>query len=244
MSANPEPRAPSVRRARRTLGDALTLRIDPILVATGTARLTPLIRSRRAAVRRLGLPRQWEQRLMRLVRETHPFVLDDTLYPDRSPISSSGKFRRLASLVEHLDAPELSAWWQEGIERLATGRTLKVKFTPFSPDGILRTRAELDRYLDAYLLPLITSIRERGYVEDLAGTPGEVTVGPRGEIEKGERATHRFIIAHLLDVRDVPVRVVFVHEDWWATSTSGRTDRQRLASAVDALRGVAEAHRR
>ena len=229
---------PTVARAQRTLGAALELRVDPTEIATYATGKLPLVRRARQRLSALPLPTGIEQRIINLVSNRHPFVLEADQYPDHWPIEDDPKYRRLTDLLDHIDRPESTSWWTYALERIAADGHYRMK------DGPVTDEAGLRRHLESYLLPLVEHFRQEGYRADLDDEPGQVHVGADGSLHKTNKGAHRFLLARRFGGDALRVRVVCVHTDWWAVSTTGRTDRARLLSARDALRGVAEAHRK
>jgi hypothetical protein len=245
-------RRPTLRTAQRALGDALIVRIDPRTVDLQVTGKLPLVRRARARIEALPapLPATLVDVALRAVARTHPFVLTAADYPAAWPLDGTAKVARLVDLVAHLDDPRSSRWWTDHCELLGAGETLRLGGT------LVTDRDGLGRHLDGYLLPLITSMSRDGYREDLGAEHGIVHVGADGSLHKANKGNHRFALARILGLTDVPVRIQCVHETWWGsvtgsgagrggtTARGGRSLRARLGLVRDALRGVEDAHTR
>jgi hypothetical protein len=229
----------TLSHAERSLGPALELAVDPRKVMTYATGKLPGVRRARARLASLpfALPEPIELRLLDAVARRHPFVLDSSAYPAHWPVAEDPKYLRLADLLDHLDDPESTSWWTYALERIAIDGHYRMK------DGPVVDEAGLRRHLETYLLPLIAGFERDGYRADLEDEPGRVLIGPDGSLHKTNKGAHRFLLARRFGGEPLRVRVMCVHADWWLARTSGRTDRERLASTRDALRGVAEAHR-
>jgi hypothetical protein len=226
-------------RAERQLGSDLELRVDPRRIMTYATGKLPGVRRARARLAALPfpVPGPIERRLLDGVARRHPFVLTASDYPAHWPVAEDPKYLRLEDLLDHLDAPESTTWWSYALERIAEDGHFRMK------DGPVTDEAGLRRHLETYLLPLIAAFERDGYRADVDDEPGRVHVGQDGSLHKTNKGAHRFLLARRYGGEPLRVRVMCVHADWWRASTSGRTDRDRLESARDALRGVAEAHR-
>ena len=230
----------TLARAERLLGPALSLTVDPARLTTYATGKLPGVRRARGRLDALPvrLPSGIEQRVLDVVARRHAFVLPADRYPAHWPVTEDPKYLRLMDLLDHLDRPESTSWWTYALERIAADGSYRMK------DGPVTDEAGVRRHLETYLLPLVRAFEQDGYRADLDGEPGRVHVGPDGSLHKTNKGAHRFLLARRFGGDPLRVRVTCVHADWWRVSTSGGTDRQRLASARDALRGVAEAHRR
>ncbi len=228
------------RTALDALGEDATLWIDPATVGTGVVPKFPYLRRLASRVEPGVSPsRRRAYRLaLKVDAALHPFVLDESAYPQQVAFDARDKVHRIVDLVRERHRPEASAWWCFHAAKLGEEGEVRLR------DRTVRDEAGLAQYVDEYLLPLIESIEQDGWRQDRATSPGSVLVGPDGSLHKAEKGTHRFAIARAVGVPLVPLRVRCVHHAWWSSSTSGRSGRARLASTRDALRGVAEAHRR
>lgn len=230
----------SIDRARRQLGPALTLAVDPSRITSYATGKLPLVRRARSRIERfpLPIPGGFSQRLLDRVARQHPFVLGRDLYPPSWPVAQDPKYLRLIDLVDHLDDPESTSWFTYALQRIEEDGSFRMK------DGDVTDADGVRRHLERYLLPLITDFARDGYRADLDDDPGRALIGPDGSLHKTNKGAHRFLLARRFGGDPLLVRVSCVHADWWHAATRGRSDAERLGSAPDALRGVAEAHRR
>ncbi len=238
MQRSLSPRA-RARTALDVLGEDATLWIDPATVGTGVVGKFPYLRRLSSLVEPYGSPPgEARHSTLRVDSALHPFVLAPSAYPQQVAFDTRGKVHRIVDLVRERHRPEASAWWHFHTSKLEGKGVLRLR------DRTVRDEAGLAQYVAEYLLPLIESIERDGWRDDRATSPGYALIGPDGSLHKAEKGTHRFAIARAVGVPLVPLRVRCVHHAWWSSSTSGRSGRARLASTRDALRGVAEAHRR
>jgi len=226
-------------RAVRMLGPALDLAVDPARITVYATGKLPGVReaSSRLDALPVRIPASVRSAALGLVARRHPFVLGADRYPRHWPIDEHPKYLRLTELLDHLDAPESTSWWRDAMERVEEDGSFRMK------DGPIVDEAGLRRHFETYLLPLVAAFERDGYRADVDVSPGRVHVSADGTLHKTNKGTHRFVLARRFGGDQLRVRVTCVHADWWEASTSGGTSRARLASARDALRGVAEAHR-
>jgi len=229
----------TLSQAERQLGPSLDLAVDPRRILTYATGKLPGVRRARARLDVLPfpVPESVGLRLLDRAARRHPFVLDASVYPAHWPVAEDPKYLRFEDLLDNLDAPESTTWWSYALQRIAEDGYFRMK------DGPVTDEAGLRRHLETYLLPLIATFERDGYRADVDDEPGRVHVGPDGSLHKTNKGAHRFLLARRFGGEPLQVRVTCVHADWWRASTHGRTDRDRLVSARDALRGVAEAHR-
>jgi hypothetical protein len=229
----------TLAHAARALGSSLELQVDPARITTYATGKLPKVRRARQRLDSLPvrLPSGLTARLLENAARRHPFVLDADLYPAHWPVAEDPKYLRLMGLLDRLDAPESTEWWSYALRRIDEDGFFRMK------DGPVVDEAGLRRHLTTYLLPLIAAFERDGYRADADHEPGRVHIGPDGSLHKTNKGAHRFLLARRFGGDALRVRVTCVHTDWWEANTEGRTDRARLASAHDALLGVAEAHR-
>jgi hypothetical protein len=228
----------SLARARRALGPALELRIDPRSVVTYATGKLPGVRAARARFEAapIPVPARLIDRALAVVERRHPFVLSDDRYPRTWPIAEDPKYLRLEDLLAHLDDPERTTWWSYALERIEADGSFRMKDGPVHDEGGLR------RHLETYLLPLIAVFAQDGYRAELDPSPGGVHVGPDGALHKTNKGAHRFLLARHFGGEPVRVRVVCVHQRWWVSATDGPSEARRLSTAETALRDVQERH--
>ena len=229
---------------RRNLGDRLRIDVDPALVEGWVISELPLVKLARKSPRLARLPGPVRHLWLRRLTEQHPFVLEPLDFPEVVPLDEHTIARWVTDLVcVHRDDPTSSLWYRDlcaAIER--DGHVA-------SHGGVRTSDAEVEQFLTGYVLPLVDSIEQHGYDPSVTGEIGWAAIGPSGEVLKTKRTTHRFFIARALGKPTYPLEVAIVHADWWqgvfpdarrpGLAPPGWEDR-----LTDALRGVAEAHRK
>ena len=229
---------------RSHLGDRLHIEVDPARVEGWI--WSELPRKKRARNGRLAplLPAHVRGLWFKELTRRHPFVVRARDFPDVVPLTEYTISRWVTDLVRvHRDDPTSSLWYRDLCAAIERDGSVA------SHGGVRTSDAEVEEFLTGYMLPLVDSLERHGFDRAIAGEVGWAAIGPSGEVIKTKRATHRFFIARALGLPSVPLEVAIVHADWWR-SVFPASRRPGLATPgwenrlTDALRGVAEAHRR
>lgn len=146
-------------------------------------------------------------------RVAHP--LQPFIIPDRAmvaieiePIESNDEYLLMQDLIANLDAPEKSMWASllcQEIARNGVARYKKLKFKDCS---------EVQVFLNSYMRPIIISIKEQGWQEEL-GDIGSGLISPLGELLKTGSGVHRFYICRILKLSRVPIRITGISSTYF-----------------------------
>jgi hypothetical protein len=205
---------------RERLGSRLDIRVTPERVTGWVWSELPLAKKARNGRLAPLLPPRVRGAWLARIRRRHPFVLDRRRFPAVVPIEEYEISRWVTDLVlVHRDTPEKSLWLRDVVARIERDGWAD------SHGGRYHSRDAFERFLNDSMLPLIASIEQHGFDPGRTDETGWALIGPRGEVFKTKRATHRFFIARALGVPTFPLRVAAVHTDWWRTvlpETRGR----------------------
>ena len=224
------------KQARLLLADALELRIDPRRIARSVTRLERHLV--KVVHRRIPLPAPAVKGGLNALGPRLPFVVGPRFFPNPKPLSANRSSLLMEDLVLNREQPELSLWWQDRLDQLATDGFTIVKGRTFRDLDAVR------QHLYSYLLPMLEGLSRNGWDDSIAGSgPGFASIGANGELLKAESVNHRVFLSRALGVREFPVRVRTVHRDWWEANVLKGRRTAPLGDAQEALRAVAEAHR-
>lgn len=143
-----------------------------------------------------------------LVQESVPYIIPGDLYARPTAVADLPKYRAVADLVEHRDDYTRSRWYQSLCGVIESGDVARHK------GYTMRTMRDLDAFFENYLLVLIDTMAETGYVHRPSDDVGYVTIGASGEVHKANAGEHRFMVAKIVGTSRIPVRVSGVHAAW------------------------------
>jgi len=197
---------------REHLGSRLDIRVTPERVTGWVWSELPLAKKARNGRLAPLLPGYVREAWLARIRRRHPFVLDRRRFPAIVPLEEYEISRWVTDLIRvHRDTPRESLWFRDLAVRIDQEGWADTH------GGRYHSRDELERFLTSYMLPLIASIEQHGFDPSRTSETGWALIGPRGEVLKTKRATHRFFIARALGLPTFPLRVAAVHADWWRT---------------------------
>jgi hypothetical protein len=124
------------------------------------------------------------------------------------PISENEKYRRLENLVLCGDSFRETDWYQD-LHKEWSARGFVVH-----KQMVFKSEPDLDAFFKGYLLPLIDSLKNKGYDRTIGDDLGAVVVGSDGQWLKGPHATHRFYLSKILGIKKFPLFLAGVHQNW------------------------------
>ncbi|WP_414500402.1 hypothetical protein [Zymobacter sp. IVIA_12111.31 C1] len=189
-----------------TLGDALILHVDP-----------------RQLIRIIGWPPRSECAF-------NSFIWDGDWDLKREDLRIGDRYRFISDIDEHRQHLEKTERYQRYLDDLRRGKPAR-----FRQLGIRLDSPELiKRYLQVYLR-FLDNMATHGFDADKGKDELGVAVSREGRLIKINKGLHRLAMAQRIGLPTVPVRVQWVHRDWWANVTDGARGAEALARVKAAL---------
>lgn len=190
-----------------TLGDALTLHVDP-----------------RALIRIVG----WRNTPKR--PSSSAFIWDGQWDLQREDLRRGPRYRFISELDEHRDDLEQTAAYQRFMHCIEAGKP----WQSHQQGVLLDTPERIKRYLQVYIGFLDTMAVEGFDTSKGKDTVG-IAIGREGTLLKINRGLHRLAMAQRVGLPTIPVQVQCVHRDWWQQVTQGHRGHAALARISDAI---------
>ncbi len=216
------------------LGTDAVLWIDPGKVDGYVGTHSPTAAGLRADLDRLAGRHPALRGPLRMLRGAIPrmdpvFVIRARHYRTPVPITGIERYRHVEDLLRHRDRVEESLWFG------TLSRQLAERGVAVHKEIRMHSREDILRFFRTYALDLVDSMERTGYDPARAPDTATALIGPGGEVHKAYKGNHRFCVARLLGVRNVPVHVWGVHEDWFAREVGPRMDIPALRRALGAV---------
>lgn len=196
------------RRVVSELRGSDIVTVDPVAVRTYLPVARPIARQLQASLRDRADSSRLAGQVGRVAARLHPFVVAGRWLGTPIEIDDTEKAQRLADLLMHLDHPSRSVLWNELRLRLEVDGHANYK------SRVLTSPKDLEDLFATHLVPLVASLRDQGYRADLAPGPGLCAIDANGTLHKGRKGNHRFALARLLGIQEVPLRVAVVERGW------------------------------
>lgn len=220
--------------ARRDLGDALVLWIDPRSVDGFVGTKTPMTRR---LVKRKWLSTSAQRSLRRMFKKVEPFAIPTGLFPAQRPLEETKTYRAMRSIVVADTDYRGTEWYASMVDELERNGFAVRKGREF------HRREDLDRFFEEDMLGMIRSLRDIGYRSDLAPDTGTGIISSGGQVLKTVNGEHRFAAARELGVCCVPIRIVSVDRTWLRSGDGGLRREVERSNLREHLRAVEERHR-
>lgn len=190
----------SQTQADLELNEKLTLYVDPRKIDLYAGSKHPL--SVLTAQRTKWLPVLFRKWTNRTITRHHPFLVPERWLPPLVNIVQTEKYCRIESLIANIENYHRSSWYEDLKKELEEkGRTrhknIKIKSTE-----------DLDSFFKNYACELISSMQEKGYIEERGHDVGAAFILGNGTIAKAASGNHRFFVAKKLGLTNIPIRIV------------------------------------
>ena len=139
-----------------------------------------------------------------------------------TPIESSSRFRRMENLFCLLPEYKASDWYRSLKNEIESNGFASYKHFVF------HDLQSLDGFFENYMLPLFNSIQDNGYEQSISPDVPRGIIWSDGAMAKSVHGNHRFVIAQLLGVREIPIELDAIHRDWWDSKIGGRLTPETL----------------
>lgn len=222
-------------RVRRKLGeDGLRLVVNPSQI---DYELSDYAAQRRtvALATLPGIPGRLKKILVRVNWELRDFRLTEAEF-ERSPISTSPIYQRMADVYEHRDRLRESQTYAEIVEAVKSRGAFKHK------NYEIKSVDDVEECIRACYLDMMQSMAADGYQADrtskfATGGIGNGVIDRDGSIVRSMAATHRMSAAKVVGLQGgFPLRIVGAHTDW--LNQIGATGAGGLERFGEALRDL------
>ncbi len=197
------------RAMEESLGDRLTLEVDP---------------------RELIQSTDWRGYDRRQRPSSSRFLWDGEWDLRRGDLRFSSRYRFISDLDEHRDDLTRSESFARYAARLKAGRP----WSSHQQGVLLDSEERILMYLRVYL-SFLDDMAVRGFDGARGKDKLGVAVSREGRLIKINRGLHRLAMAQRLGLDSVPVRVMAVHREWWQHITGGATGQEALECVADGL---------
>ena len=195
------------KAALETLGEALTVHVNP-----------------RQLIRIIDWPARRDCAF-------NAFIWDGQWDLKREDLRLGDRYRFISDIDEHRDHLERTERYQRYLNQLRQGKPAR-----FRQLGIqLDSPAMIKRYLEVYL-GFLDNMAQHGFQRDKGKDELGVAISREGRLIKVNKGLHRLAMAQRIGLASVPVRVQWVHREWWHTVTRGAQGEKALARVKDAFR--------
>ena len=218
------------------LGAAAVLWIDPRKVESYVGTHSPTSAAIRKDIDSVAENYPAWRGSLKLIKRAVPrqdvsFLVPARHYRKTRRISEMEQYRHMADFFVCRNDLTKSLWYRDLCWELETSGTAHHKSI------VMRSRDDIMHFLQGYVLDLVESMEKHGYDASKSTEHGTVLIGADGDIHKTYKGNHRFSAARILGVRNVPIFVYGVHEDWFRTRIGSRMDiaalRRELRSLQD-----------
>ena len=138
------------------------------------------------------------------------------------PIETSSRFRRLENLFCLLPEYKKSDWYRSLRNEIGSNGFASHK------QFVFHDLHSLDEFFETYMLPLFRSLQDNGYEQSISPDVPRGIIWSDGTMAKSVHGNHRFVIAQLLGVREIPIELDAIHRDWWDAKIGGRLTPEKL----------------
>lgn len=125
------------------------------------------------------------------------------------PLEQNPRHRLMHDIWNHRDRIEGSASYRDLLRRIETGRPWEIA----NKGQRLATPASALAFCHSQLA-LLQSLQRDGFQPGLAPDELKVAIGRGGEIIKANSGRKRFTAARILGMKQIPLRIAYIHRDW------------------------------
>ncbi len=224
----------SQKSLRSLAGDDMVLFVHPNRVQLRTDTKWPVSKARLKVLQRY-LPSAVVNLLKPSVKAREPFIIPNSYFGTPYRVTETPKYLKIKDFIQHSGHVEDTIWFNKLVSELRREGTARHKRI------VMRNVSDIHDFFGSYVTPLIESLRNEGFKPDETGYESSAVVDAEGHLTKVGSGNHRFAICKVLGLANFPLRVVAVHEDWYAREVMPKGD--SWASLQTALAHVAANHK-
>lgn len=170
-----------------------------------------------------------ERPVLRLTNALESFVIEDTAYEDLQHFSSVIKYKKVSDFVKNRNNFRNSIWYSDLL------LSLQEKGYANHKKIYMYSESEIDHFITSYVLGLINSLEQDGYIGGKGREFGTALIGKDGSIHKSASGNHRFYFSRVLGIKPVPLVISGVHEDWYLNNVGFGLHPRRLKQQLRAI---------
>lgn len=208
--------------------------IDPATVNYSTGSKWPVGKHKLRQLNRF-LPKPIVNVFRPSIKRREPFVIPAQHFGKKIRVTDTGHFIKVDDFIKNIDDIAQSLWHRElvnALQETGTARHKNIEMT---------TPAQIDRFFQSYVLPLVSGLKTKGYNDPQGGYEASAVIDRDGSICKTGSGNHRFCMCKSLKVKEFPLRIVGVHANWPPIQELGET--VQFQDVVALLKDVETAHR-
>jgi hypothetical protein len=155
-------------------------------------------------------------RLEKFIRPDSGFAGEPTSLAENARLK---KVRQFLDVYPHFSR---STWFREVEKELKRSGSGKYKHNTF------RSREDLWEFFETEINGLVNSLSSHGYIDQLSHDRPRGVIWRDGMVSKSIHGNHRFFLAQLLQVPQIPIEVDAIHRHWWNKHMGGLPSRKKL----------------
>ena len=199
----------------KKLGDKAILKIDPRHIskyygskhqATGNFRR---MYGKLQSARLKGLIRE------KIADRMEGYIIRENNFNPGILIEEMPKYQLVSDFLKNIETPRESLWYNNLLHQLnSLGIAKHKKHEMRSPDEILH-------FLDHYNHTVVQTMKSKGFCDSYTGFEATGVIDNKGRVGKTGSGNHRFMIARELGIKDFPLKIAGIHENWIKTTSQG-----------------------
>ena len=147
-----------------------------------------------------------------------------------TPLEDHQRYLFMKDIWQHRDDLTRSKTYEGWFAQAVAGRPKTVKSKGLSLENEELIVSYLNSQLDLFL-----SIKKEGVRTDLAPDEINVAIGRNGELLKANGGRKRTMAAYILGLDSMPVRIAYIHRDYWQSFRTRHPGQSRKNALVDLL---------
>lgn len=211
---------------KKLLGDNLILEINPQKIDQLTgAPLRPVDKVVTRMFDKLSVSKKHTRAIFR------GFVVSGNWDKEAAPICESEKYLKILDLIQNKHEYRKSIFYHEIKNKIDNGKIYRHK------NILIKNDEDINGFFKKYMLEMIDSLQNEGYLDSKAGKHGTALIGRNGELIKAFNGQHRFFAAKILGLNNIKLLITTIHRDWFRYTESGFYGK-RKKNLIRSLRNV------
>jgi hypothetical protein len=219
------------RYVERQLGSNLMLWIDPARITYDAGQVRRVLRFTDYVLRPLPFGRYPATLVNRIALRYEPFLITPNDYKVRRSITAIYKYKKIEDFIANRRCVDKSIWYRAMMSELSRRGFARHKGLIFA------SKEDVEQFFRDYVLDLVESMANEGYVLQKGRDIGAALIGDDGSIHKTNSANHRFYVARIIGTKPFPIKVIGIHRAWFHRHAGKKAG---LDKVTELLKGVEE----